>query len=440
MTSASPRRRHGFRDYLNRRVLTMLALGFSSGLPYNLIGNTLGYWLRDQHTSLTAIGVISWITLTYSWKMLWAPFVDRIQIPLFGRLGLRRGWILLAQIAIGSGLVGMAVLGTEHGLAALGALSLLVALAAATQDTAIDAWRIESAGDADDLKRLTSSYTFGFRIALLATEAVILPVAQRIGWNISYGIYGGLILVGVIACLAADEPARADAALARKQTEAPLSSARGLFDAIAGPFIAFFRTHGALALAMLLAITLYQLGYFVSGPMYTAMYSDLGLSKDMVGATRGTFGLAGTFLGVAAGSYLLFRIGQFPTLLIGGLLLGIGTALYAIVPFAHDAMTFSAIMFADNFGIAVAGITLVTYLSSLTSIGYTATQYALLSSAYTWAGKLLKGFSGAAVDNLAAHYGLMNAYAVFFIGCGLLGIPALVLFGLLGNHLRQAQS
>ena len=97
-------------------------------------------------------------------------------------------------------------------------------------------------------------------------------------------------------------------------------------------------------------------------------------------------------------------------------------------------------MFADNFGIAVAGITLVTYLSSLTSIGYTATQYALLSSAYTWAGKLLKGFSGAAVDNLAAHYGLMNAYAVFFIGCGLLGIPALVLFGLLGNHLRQAQS
>jgi PAT family beta-lactamase induction signal transducer AmpG len=110
--------------------------------------------------------------------------------------------------------------------------------------------------------------------------------------------------------------------------------------------------------------------------------------------------------------------------------------LYALVPFAHDAGTFSFIMFADNFGIAVAGITLVTYMSSLTSLGYTAAQYALLSSAYAWSGKLLKGFSGATVDALAAHYGPMNAYAVFFIGCGLLGIPALVLFAALGRKSR----
>jgi len=433
---ASARRRYTFNDYLNPRVLTMLALGFSSGLPFNLVGNTLGYWLRDEHTALRAIGFISWVTLTYSLKFLWAPFLDRINVPGLGRLGRRRGWMLLAQIVIGTGLVAMATLDTNYGLVTLGAVALLVAFAAATQDVAIDAWRIESAGSRDELGLLTSAYTFGFRTALLGTEAVILPIAQRIGWNASYVLYGALIGVGVIACFCAQEPVQADKAMEERQAMAPLSTVRGIFDAIAGPFIVFFKAHGSLALAMLLAITLYQLGYFVSGPMYNPMYVDVGLSKDMVGAIRTSFGLVGTFLGVVTGGYLCLRLGLTPALLIGGVLLNIGTMLYALVPFAHDSGTFSFIMFADNFGIAVAGITLVTYMSSLTSLGYTAAQYALLSSAYAWSGKLLKGFSGATVDVLAAHYGLMNAYAGFFIGCGLLGIPALILFAMLGRRPR----
>ncbi len=126
-----PRRRHQFRDYLSPKVLVMLALGFSSGLPFNLIGNTLGYWLRDEHTTLTAIGVISWVGITYSLKFLWAPFLDRVSIPLLGRLGRRRGWMLLAQIMVGVGLAAMAVLGTGHGLGLLGAAALVVAFAAA---------------------------------------------------------------------------------------------------------------------------------------------------------------------------------------------------------------------------------------------------------------------------------------------------------------------
>jgi PAT family beta-lactamase induction signal transducer AmpG len=437
----SPRRRYQFRDYLSPKVLVMLALGFSSGLPFNLIGNTLGYWLRDEHTTLAAIGVISWVAVTYSLKFLWAPFLDRLCMPVLGRLGRRRGWMLAMQILIGAGLAAMAALGTSHGLGALGLVALVVAFAAATQDTAIDAWRIESAADKSELGLLTSAYTFGFRSALLGTEAVILPIAQRIGWNASYGIYGALILVGVVACLCAKEPGDADQVMAHKDAQAPLTSARGIYDAIAGPFIAFFRAHGSLAVAMLLAITLYQLGYFVSGPMYNPMYVDVGLTKDMVGTIRGSVGLVGTFLGVAAGGYLSLRLGLTPALLIGGVLLNIGTALYAIVPFAHDPASFSVVMFADNFGIAVGGITLVAYMSSLTSLGYTATQYALLSSAYAWAGKFLKGFSGTTVEALSAHYGAMNAYALFFIGCGLMGVPALVLFAALErHHRRQAAS
>jgi len=427
----SARARYRFRDYLSPRVLTMLALGFSSGLPFNLVGNTLGYWLRDEHSTLKAIGFISWVGIAYSLKFLWAPFLDRTRVPLLGQLGQRRGWILLTQLLVGCGLIVMAALGTGHGLTALGAVALVVAFSASTQDIAIDAWRIESAKSRDDLGLLTSAYTFGFRSALLGTEAVILPIAQRIGWNASYLVYGCLIAVGIVACLCAAEPAQADKVMEDKRADAPLSSARGIFDAIAGPFIAFFKAHGANAVLMLLAISLFQLPNFVSGPMYNPMYVDLGLTKDMVGAVRGSFGLVGVFLGVAAGGYLSLKLGLMRAVMVGCLAQMAGTALYAILPYAHDPVTFAWVMALDNFSIALAGVTLVAYMSSLTSLGYTATQYALLSSTYAWAGKLLKGFSGAAVEAMAPHYGLMNAYAAFFVGCGLIGVPALILFALL---------
>ncbi len=430
----SPRRRYQFRDYLSPKVLVMLALGFSSGLPLNLVGNTFGYWLRDEHTSLAAIGFISWVSIAYSLKFVWAPFLDRMGLPLLGRLGHRRGWILLAQIFVACGLLAMAALDTRHGLAVLGAAALLVAFAAATQDTAIDAWRIESAADPDELGLLTSAYTFGYRSALLGTEAVILIVAQRIGWNGAYVVCGLLISVGVIACFAAQEPLEADRVIADKEVSQPLTTARGIIDAIAGPFITFFRAHGANAVLMLLAISLFQLPNFVSGPMYNPMYVDLGLTKDMVGVVRGSFGLVGVFLGVAAGGYLSMKLGLMRAVMAGCFGQMFGTVLYAVLPYAHDPATFAGIMLLDNFSIALAGVTLIAYMSSLTSLGYTATQYALLSSTYAWAGKILKGFSGTAVETTAAHIGLMNAYAAFFIGCGLLGVPALVLFAILDRR------
>jgi len=430
----SARRRYKFRDYLSPRVLTMLALGFSSGVPFNMVGNTLGYWLRDEHTALAAIGFISWVGIAYSLKFLWAPFLDRTRVPVLGALGQRRGWILLTQILVGAGLIAMAMLGTASGLAVLGAVALIVAFSASTQDIAIDAWRIESSKGRDDLGLLTSAYTMGFRTALLGTEAIILPIAQRIGWNASYAIYGALIGVGIIACLCAAEPAQADAVMEEKRASAPLSSTRGIFDAIAGPFIAFFKAHGANAILMLLAISLFQLPNFVSGPMYNPMYVDMHLTKDMVGTVRGSFGLVGVFLGVAAGGYLSLRLGLMRAVMVGCLGQMSGTALYAVLPYAHDPVTFAWIMALDNFAIALAGVTLVAYMSSLTSLGYTATQYALLSSTYAWAGKILKGFSGKVVEILSAHVGLMNAYAVFFVGCGAIGVPALVLFALLARR------
>jgi PAT family beta-lactamase induction signal transducer AmpG len=321
----------------------------------------------------------------------------------------------------------------------LGVCALVVAFASATQDTAIDAWRIEIARDKDELGLLTSGYTFGYRIALLMSDAVILPIAQRVGWNTSYILFACIMGVGLAATFLAAEPLKADRVMDAQEKEKPLWSPRGLFDAIAGPFITFFGTHGPIAIVMLLAISLYQLGYFMSGPMYNPMYVDVGLSKDMVGAARASFGLVGVWLGVAFGGYLPIRFGLTPALLAGGVLLGFGTALYGIVPFYHDPVAFGLIMFADNFAIAVAGIVLIAYMSSLTSLGYTATQYALLSSVYALAGKFLKGFSGKIVESLTPHFGQMGAYSLFFVICGLIGVPALVLFAFLGRANRLSR-
>ena len=426
--------RHRLSAYLQPRILVMLLLGFSSGLPFLLVGNTFGYWLADAGIRKTAIGLLSWVGLAYSLKFFWAPILDRVNAPLFAKLGRRRGWMALAQILVAAGLAAMALSGVQHGLVRLGILALLVAFASSTQDIVIDAWRIESARDMDELGLLTSAYTFGYRAAMLASEAFILFIAKRIGWPGSYLIWAAAMGIGLAACFLAAEPLRADETMSRKENTEPLWSLRGFFDAVAGPFVIFFRAHGPMVLLMLLAIGLFQLPNFVSGPMFNPMYVDLGLDKDMVGLVRGSIGLAAVFVGVAAGGFLSLRLGVMRAVLIGCICQMLGTAIYAVLPFNHGPMIFAAVMAIDNFGIALAGVTLIAYMSSLTSLGYTATQYALLSSAYALPGKFLKGFSGKVVDGLTPHFGLMDAYALFFVGCGLIGIPAFALFLLLARR------
>src|SRR3954469_3211384 len=192
------------------KVAVMLMLGFSSGLPFFLTGNTLGYWLRDQGTTLQAIGFLSWVGLAYSLKFLWAPVVDRLDAPLFGSLGRRRSWMLLTQALIAVGLFGMASTGIFHRLAAIGALAVLVAFASSTQDIVVDAWRIEAAADSDELGLLSAAYQLGYRAALLVTDALILISASHLGWPISYAMMAVLMAIGIGASAAAVEPFRAE--------------------------------------------------------------------------------------------------------------------------------------------------------------------------------------------------------------------------------------
>ncbi|MBD9354494.1 MFS transporter [Methylomonas sp. EbA] len=416
------------REIKQPKVAVMVALGFASGLPFLLTANTFGYWLRDYGTSLAAIGFISWVGFAYAFKVYWSPLVDRIDVPLLGRLGRRRGWILLCQILVAIGLLGMATVGTADGLAAIGAFALLTAFASATQDIAIDAWRIESASDADEVGLMTSAAQVGYRVALIITDALIIAAAARVGWGMSYVAMAVLMVLCMIATLFAAEPARAEVVLHQRL---PLWTLRGLADAIAGPFIDFFAKHKVTGLLMLLMVALYRLPDFVMGPMYNPYYHDLGLSKDTVAWVRGSFGLVATFFGIAAAGLSALRLGFLPTLIAGLVLEGFGTAAFALLSINAGTTVFAAVMTLDAFAQSFAGVALVTYMSGLTSLGYTATQYAMLSSIYALLGKFLKGFSGIAVETLMPIYGLLGAYARAFVVTGLTAVPPLLLLLLL---------
>ena len=425
---APPATRRGvLRTLSEPRLLAMLLLGFSSGLPFFLTALTFGFWLRDSGTSLTAIGFLSWVGFAYSFKFLWAPLVDRLDAPIFGRwLGRRRGWMLTAQLLVAAGLAAMAILTPKPGLLPIGIAALVVAFASATQDIVIDAWRIESAETSEALGLLTSNYQLGYRIAVLVSDAWILIVANHFGWPLSYGLMALLMGIGVIGVLWAREPQQADAVLKAK---APLWTGGGFADAVVGPFIAFFRAYGPLALLMLAFITLYRVPEYVIGPMISPFYHDLGLSKDLIGTVRGTVGLIGTFGGIAAGGLLMAKLGPYKALIAGAVLQGLAEASFALLAtYGGDPRLFGTVMVFDNFGVTAAGVILIAYMSTLTSLGYTASQYALLSSVYSIAGKFLKGFSGVVVDALQAHgFSPMQSYGMFFVGAGLASLPSIAI-------------
>jgi PAT family beta-lactamase induction signal transducer AmpG len=440
MSPAAGTRLDALKASTQPRVRVMLALGFASGLPFLLTASTLGYWLRDEGTTLTVIGFISWVGLAYSLKVLWAPLIDRLDAPLLGRLGRRRGWIVLAQVVVMLGLIGMAASGPKGGLTALGAFALVTAFASATQDIVVDAWRIEAAATNDELGLLSAAYQLGYRAAILVADALILVFANHLGWPMSYVLMAALMTVGLVATLLAPEPAREKGAIDGRGAGGPLWKPRGLFDAIAGPFLVFFRTHGVMALLMLAMISCYRLPDYLMGPMANPLYHDLGLSKDMVGSVRASVGLIATLLGIAAGGFSAQRFGYMRALIAGSVLQGSAVASFALL--AHsggDIRVFSAVMAADNFGISFAGVALITYMSSLTSLGYTATQYALLSSTYSYLGKILKGFSGVTVEHLSHTRPLVDAYGLFFVGAGAIGLPALVLCVILMRVQRKSR-
>jgi PAT family beta-lactamase induction signal transducer AmpG len=420
------------------KVAAMLALGFSCGLPFMLAGGTLSYWLKDAHIDIKLIGFLGWIGFAYSFQFLWAAAADRLRVPMLSRLGRRRGWMLAAQAGVGLGLAGMALAGPERmGLMAAGAG--LAAIAGSTQNAVVDAWRIETSADAEELGLMTAASGLGFRIALIATESWILLLSRFAPWPQLYGLFAALVLVGMTAALLIGEPAAADRALAANtelQRRHPLAAA---WDAVVGPLVAFFRAHGVTAAALMLGmIACYHLCDYARGAMGNTYYPALGLDKPAVGMVRTTLGLAGGFLGIAAGGLATARLGAKRALLLGAVLQPLAVAAFAILG-AHGSdfvlaeagpvrlTAFGAIMTFDPFCMSLAGVVLVAYMSTLTSLGYTATQFALLTSASTWIGKFLKGWSGTAVAYFQAGRTELAGYSLFYLYAAAMGVPAILL-------------
>ncbi len=417
-----PSWRQAWRVYLEPTSLRLLALGFSAGLPLLLVLGTLSFRLREAGLDRSTIGYLSWVGLAYGFKWCWAPLVDRLPLPLLTRtLGRRRAWLLLSQLAIAGGLVGMALADPRQLLGPIVWCALVVAFASATQDIALDAYRIESA-DASRQGALAATYQTGYRLAMIWAGAGVLWLAargevagtegyQQAAWQLAYLVMAASMVVGVVTVLLSPEPQHRVLPPARDVGE-------WLRSALVEPFADFLRRYGAHAVLVLALIGVYRISDVVMGIMANPFYVDMGYTKDEVAAVTKVYGVLMTLAGAFLGGALAMRLGVMRVLMLGALLSAATNLLFAwLAGHGHDVVALIFVISADNLSAGIASAAFIAYLSSLTNVSYSATQYALFSSMMLLAPKWLAGFSGVFVD----AYG----YATFFTGTALLGLPVL---------------
>jgi len=420
--------------YHNPRMVAMLMLGFSAGLPLLLVFGTLSAWLREAGVDRSTIGHISWVATLYALKFVWAPLVDRVPVPLLGRLlGQRRGWMLLAQLGVIIGLMMMATNESSQGLSWLVAAALLVAFSSATQDIAIDAWRIESA--ATDLQAaMAATYQMGYRIGMIMAGAGALYLAAYLSWSESYTIMALCMGVGMLTILLVPEPTRKRDRETWRQEErvvrfiersVHLSGRRRaitawFIGAVVCPFTEFFARNGKLALLILAFIGVFRLSDITMGIMANPFYIDMGYSKEEIASVTKVFGLIMTMAGAALGGIIVVRFGVMRMLLAAAILVAGTNLIFAwLATQPADITLLALVVSADNLSGGFAGSVFIAYLSGLTNRAYTATQYALFSSLMLLPAKFLGGFSGDIVD--------ATDYVVFFTYAAALGLPAILL-------------
>ena len=412
--------------YLSPSSLRMLALGFAAGLPLLLVLGTLSFRLREAGIDRATIGFLSWVGLAYGFKWAWAPLVDRLPLPLLTPLlGRRRSWLLLAQACVIAGLLGMATSNPQVSLTPLVGFALLTAFGSATQDIALDAFRIESA-QARLQAVLAASYQTGYRLAMIWAGAGVFWIAakaetgglpagtyQDSAWAVAYVAMAVSMAVGMVTVWFSKEPAHVD-----------LPPAHGVREwlqvAVMAPFAEFVRRYRWHAVLLLALIGTYRISDIVMGIMANPFYVDMGYSKEEVATVTKLYGVAMTLVGAFIGGAMVLRWGVMKVLMIGAVLSAATNLLFAwLALHGHDVYALIAVVSADNLGSGIASAAFIAYLSSLTNVQYSATQYALFSSLMLLLPKFLAGFSGVAVD--------AAGYAWFFTGTALLGVPVLLL-------------
>ena len=429
-----------WRVYVQPASLRMLFLGFAAGLPLLLVLGTLSFRLREAGIDRSTIGYLSWVGLAYGFKWVWAPLVDRLPIPLLTRwLGRRRSWLLLSQCLVVGGLVGMALADPRDALGPIVWCALAVAFGSATQDIALDAFRIESA-DTNHQAALAASYQTGYRLAMIWAGAGVLWIADRsevlpalgqaasyqnAAWMMAYLVMAVSMVVGMVTVLFSNEPAQVQLPPAK-------NLAVWLQGAVVEPFADFLRRYGWHAVLILALIAVYRISDVVMGIMANPFYVDMGYTKAEVATVTKIYGVVMTLLGAFVGGVLSMRFGVMRILMLGALLSAASNLLFAwLAGHGHDVTALIAVVSADNLAGGVASAAFIAYLSSLTNVSYSATQYALFSSMMLLLPKFLAGFSGDFVN----AYG----YAQFFTSTALLGVPVLLLVWL-ASSIKTASS
>lgn len=443
--------------YRQVRPRIMLFLGFSSGLPILLVFGTLSIWLRDAGVDRSTIGFVSWVALAYAFKWVWSPLVDRMPVPMLTRrMGRRRAWLVVSQVSVAAGLLTMAFTDPATGLATVVALAIWVAFSSATQDIVIDAYRIESA-DEELQGAMAAMYMLGYRIAMIVASAGVLWIAAWVetdtdvyehhAWTVAYGLMALLMLVGLTTTLLIDEP-RVQADRRTRESEssgvsrikranwlpAPLKPlASWGWRAVISPFADFIRRYGWYALLLLALIATYRISDIVLGVIANVFYVDLGFSKAQIADVTKVFGIVMTLLGALVGGVLITRFGVMRILFAGGVLAAATNLLFALLAQTGAKMAMLVVVVAmDNLSAGLASAAFVAYLSSLTNVSYSATQYALFSSMMLLFPKFIGGFSGVMVDNIG--------YSGFFMLTAAMGMPVLLLILLAWRYMPAKEN
>ena len=420
--------------YRQPRVWAMMFLGFSAGLPLLLVFGTLSGWLSRVGIDKTTIGFISWVALLYGLKFIWSPIVDRVRIPFFyTHFGQRRSWMLIAQVSLIIGLLNMAVQDPHTHLNLLVWFALLVAFSSATQDIAIDAWRIEAL-PVESQGAMAGTYQLGYRLGMLIAGGGAFSIAHFYSWPTAYSVMALAMTIGIITTLLIPEPDHTvskdtwkleEKVIAFLERSAHLPKVvrdayAWFIGAVICPFTEFFTRNGNIAIAILIFIGLFRISDITKGVMANPLYVDRGYSDLDIGLITKTIGPIVTIFGALMGGILVFRYGVFKMLLAGEILViltNLAFAFLAVLP--ADLVYLSVVVGADNLAGGIAGSCFIAYLSGLTNRAYTATQYALFSSLMLLPAKFIGGFSGLMVDS----YGFVS----FFIYAAALGIPAIAL-------------
>lgn len=414
------------RVYLHPRVAAMLFLGFSAGLPFLLVAGTLTAWLKLADVSITDIGLFALIGVAYSLKFLWAPLVDRLPLPLLGALGRRRSWMLLSQAAVIAGLIGLAGSDPATQLFNVALYAVIVAFGSATQDIAIDAYRIEAV----ELSRqgaMAAAYQTGYRIGILAAGAGALVIAEWLDWETAYLAMAALMGIGVVTVLLITEPDTPPEAQALRTGDI----GEWFANAVIGPFVDFFQRNGKTALLLLAFIGCYRISDMVLGVMANPFYIDIGFSLSQIAAVTKVFGVLVTLFGAAFGGVAVARYGLNGPLVFGAVLLAVTNLFFAGMALYGPELWFLILTIsADNLAAGFTGTVFIAYLSGLTNVAYTATQYALFSSLMTLPGKLISAASGMIVEAVD--------WFSFFLYASAMGLPAVLLAIVVTRQSREA--